>query len=176
MIRVIFFVVLALIPGSIAAQNEPRTGGIDTGFYELVVHKEEKQKPETVVVFLRRTGTSVELHNLGTDEKLRSEIFENRMSGIATSGKVETVAFETNRKDKSLPSYLLFGASRNQLFVVGLQKNEQFEVTVTALPSVWACGNHDKPTHTAKTEPEIKHLIAQHGCSLWHKLKESDMR
>jgi hypothetical protein len=150
---------------------------METGFYELTLKGGEYKKPVTSIVFLRRFGDSLEFYNLATKEKLQSRIVKSKDVGHLVKSKTSSAAFKVNGQDKKLPALLIFfSAEGHGLYALGLNETQQFEVTVANLPSVWACDNHDKPTHTAKTEDEIKDLIARHGCSLWHKLKESDLK
>lgn len=174
MLKLIPIVFLILFPATIYSQTDSATKGIETGFYEVTVNPGEKEKPVTIVIFLRRTDKTLDFYNVTTKEKFQTRIMESDGAGFNALGPVEMAVVKTG--DKKLPPYLFFAASRNELHAVGLSKNEQFAATITSLPSVWACGNHDKPTHTAKTEPEIKELTTRNGCKLWHKLSDADMK
>src|ERR1041385_1907846 len=138
------------LPCSGQVHQTTHRDGIETGFYEMKFKTEDSDKEATAVFFLRRDGDKVELYDLATKKKMESRISESAIWGATKSGTIKSAGFKLNSKNKELPSYLVVAtASGEGLYAAGFSKNQQFDVAISNLPSVWACGNHNNPTHTA---------------------------
>jgi len=51
-----------------------------------------------------------------------------------------------------------------------IQQGLAMQIQVIKLNSVWACSNHQNPTHCASSEEEMRLQTAANHCEGWHKL------
>jgi hypothetical protein len=161
------------------AQRPIPAEGMETGFYELTL-KESANAPETkLLVYLRKKGETLELYDIARKQKYKAAIEESKSSRVTgTPDLVQSAVFGLRGSDKGeIESHLEFiSVNQSRLYAVLRHNDELIQLEVASLPSVWACGNHDNPVHTAQSEAEIKDKTDRLGCSLWHKLKGSDMK
>jgi hypothetical protein len=172
------FALALLIPHVGYAQKPVQTKGMVTGFYELTL-KESPDSPETkLIVLLRKDGDRLELLDLARKQKYTTKVaVEIIKSGLYETEIIQSATFEIRGPDKEQPLQMSFtSTNKRSLFAFITNERGPINVGIVNLPSVWACGNHDNPTHTAQSEAEIKDKTDRLGCSLWHKLKASDMK
>ncbi len=158
---------LTIFPCMVQAQDW------QSGFYQLKTN--DPSKPDSIVVYLKRNGNSVELYDLEKNKKLRSEIVESEIHGLENIGVVKSAGFHLAGR-KEYGDYLVLVTTGKGFVGYGLSKNKQTEVAVASVPFVWACGNHNNPTHTATSPAEREQLTKEKHCELWHLLKPEDMK
>jgi len=177
--RLVFSLVFVLgLTGLVSAQKLQKHQGLESGFYELTIYSNKLQETKNVVVHLRRKGDSLELVDPFTNTKYKSKIVEYRGWGMQ-AWALETASFElANSKSTLSPGSRVSFASTDKGVLMGTweYKDEQAPVQVRAVTVLWACGNHENPTHTAESEAEMNQKSQRYGCKDWHQLRERDIK
>jgi hypothetical protein len=167
---------LCLLFGNV---NQPyketlQTDATTAGFYKIRP-KDDGNPEHGSIILIRRTGKKIELVDPATHAKLKGELIETPIS--------ESVFFKFEDEWKrgawqGVPGNgLEFRRSTEKgaeftAYLTGLN-GQALELMVEPLLSVWACSNHNNPTHTADSQEQMTALTAKNGCIGWHKLDTS---
>lgn len=147
------------------------TGGT---FFKIRLKGDENDE-HALIVLLRRSGDKVELLDPATQATLKGEV-------VQTDPSESVVLFEFSDEWKNLRTWQGFPArglefqrrKTDNRFTARLTgPPDSPELVVELLLSVWACSNHNNPTHTADSQEQMTELTAKNGCTGWHKLEPS---
>jgi hypothetical protein len=150
-------------------QREPPAAA----FYRIRAKNDEKHEHALIVLIRRTANNKIELLDTATHAKLEGEF-------IKTATR-ESLFFKFGDEWKSRGAWQNVTASGLEFrrtsekesgytaFLTGLS-GQDLELAVESLLSVWACSNHNNPTHTADSQEQMTALTAKNGCAGWHKL------
>jgi hypothetical protein len=166
--------------------TRPQTQVKDAAFYEVTIllPSGSTQVPERrrSIFLFRKKGDAVEAVEIASGMKFQGSARDKSMIFIFNAANAEanakawkfrnfsegttaTLTFDGSVGDEKFSG--AFNFSGNHPSIVLLEGVE--------LASVWACSNHKEPTHTAKTEDEMRSLTSKNQCQGWHKLRPADI-
>jgi len=129
-------------------------------------------KKQKSVVFVRKEGRFLKMFDIASSQQFAGSIDPDKEMSFRLT---DAFAHVKGGSGTTLKLHGSFGDKELSGSIVQLSEKYTVEVTALELSSVWACSNHDKPVHTAKSEEEMRDLTAKYQCERWHKLNSSGM-
>jgi hypothetical protein len=151
-----------------ATQQEKPTKPL-TGIWEVEIPHKDSAVVDKRFVRIIQKGDDVFIEDL----QFGSAIYKHEMRG-------GSVNFFVHAPDKSATVWLEGKPSKTADSMSGVITKADTGIVATGemwaaarLGSVWACSNHDKPKHIAKSEAEMRDYSKKNGCMGWFRILDA---